>query len=165
MSDKSETTKLSDALKLLDKAVVDTALFFEKLDYSNLPAVLKAFRVIKELNDKLKENAEIINSIYEKMSYEKVPEVLEANGLESAKSDGRNFIKSVRINASIPAEFKEAAHTWIRDVAKVPELIQPNVNPKSLSSFVKQYFEANAQWPPEEIITVHKKPYISIRKA
>lgn len=152
-------------MKLLDKAVIDTALFFEKLEYSDLPKLLKSFMVLKELNDRLKDNAQIINEIYEKLSYEKVPEVLEANGFDSVKAHGRNFVKSVRTNASIPAEQKEAAHEWIREVAKVPELIQPNINPKSLSSFVAQYFEANAAWPPAELIKVHQKPYISIRKA
>ena len=160
----SDKVTLTEAMKVLDRAVLDTALFFEKIDYSNLPELLKIFKSIKELNDRLKDNAELINGLYEKLSYEKVPEVLEANGFDSVKAHGRNFIKSVRINASIPAEQKEAAHKWVREVAKVPELIQPNINPKSLSSFVTQYFEANAQWPPEDIIKVHKKNYIAIRK-
>lgn len=161
----SDTTKLSDALKMLDKAVSDTVNYFDSLDYSDLPLALKAFRQIKELNDKLKDNAEVINAIYEKLSYEKIPEILEAHGFDSVKSGGRNFIKSVRLNASIPPEQKEAAHSWLRDTAKIPELIVPTVNPKSLSSFVKSYFEANAKWPPEDLIKVHQKPYIAIRKA
>jgi len=59
---------------------------------------------------------------------------------------------------------REAGHKWINEVAKVPELIIPNVNPRSLSAFVKGYFEDNAMWPPEDAIKVHKQRYISIRK-
>lgn len=160
----SDTVKLSSALKTLDQAVIDTSLFFEKLDYSDLPKLLKAFAQLKELKEQLDESHKIINSLYEKLSYEKIPEVLEAHGFDSVKANGRNFIVSVRINASIPPDKKEDAHTWVRETAKVPELITPTINPKSLASFAKSYFEANGAWPPEDLIKISKLKYTSIRK-
>lgn len=161
----SDKPTLSAALKQLESAVLDTVEFFQKIDYSDLPTLLKAFKQIHEAEGALKDQYEIIRSIYEKLSYEKVPDVLEANGFDSVKANGRNYIVSVRINASIPAEQRESGFKWLRDVAKTPELIVPAVNPKSLSSFVKSYFEANAEWPPEDAIKVHKQKYTSTRKA
>ena len=161
----SEQPKFSDTLKDLNKAVLATAVLFENMDYANLPVLLKEFEKLHVIRQNLKDQYEVINSIYEKLSYEKIPAAFEANGFDSVKSGGKNFILSVRINASIPQEHKDEAFKWVKDDAKIPELIVPSINPKSLSSFVKSYFEANAMWPPEEAIKVHKQKYTSIRKA
>lgn len=161
----AEKTKLSDAIKHVTDALSEVQLYLEKMDYNDLPTLLKAFRQIHDARGLMKDQCEIINGMYERLSYEKVPDMLEANGFESVKSGGKNFIISVQVNASIPRDQQEAGFAWLRDVAKTPELITPTVNPKSLSSFVKGYFEANAIWPPENAIKVHKKRYMSIRKA
>lgn len=162
MSDKAN---LKDSIKGVTDALAGLQLYLEKMDYNDLPTLLNAFRQIHDARGLLKDQYEIINTMYERLSYEKVPDILEANGLDSVKSRGRQFIISVRVNASIPAEQREAGFRWIRDVAKTPELITPTVNPKSLSSFVKGYYEANGIWPPEEAIKVHKQRHMSIRKA
>jgi hypothetical protein len=90
---------------------------------------------------------------------------MESQGFDSVKSGGKNFILSTRVNASIPEDMREPGYRWLTDVAKVPELIVPRVNPKQLSSFVKSYFEAHAEWPPEDAIKVHMQNYIQVRKA
>lgn len=161
----ADKVKLKDALKTLGDAVSDVSLTLEGLDYSNLPVLLKAFQEIHDAKSTLDDLSEIVDTMYKKLSYERVPNALEANGFDSVKSGGKNFIVSVRVNASIPAELRANGFKWLKDVAKAPALITETVNPKSLSSFVTSYFEANAMWPPEDAIRVHKQKYTSIRKA
>ena len=161
----SDKPKLKDVLKALDSAVADTLAYFDQLDPSDLPTLLKSFALLKDNKEKLTELEKLTSECYQKLSYEVIPNAFEANGFDSIKLAGKNFILATRVNASIPENQREFGYKWIADVAKVPELIRETVNPKQLSSFATQYFEANGAWPPEEAIKVHKQPYIQVRRA
>jgi len=156
--------KLSEVINDLSECITDVLAHFDKLDRSDLKALLKSFAHLKENNDRLKPLVEMIGKLYQELSYEVIPNAMEAHGFDSVKLDGRNFIVSTRINASIPEDQREFGHKWLTEVANTPELIVPRVNPQQLSSFVKTYFETHAAWPPEEAIKVHKQNYIQVRK-
>lgn len=161
----TKPAKFREVLKDLDATVTETLGFFEELDPSDLPTLLKAFAHLKDNRDKLVMLEKLISELYQKLSYETIPNAFEVSGFDSIKLAGRNFILSTRVNASIPEDKREFGYRWITDVAKVPELIRETVNPKQLASFATAYFEANGAWPPEEAMNVHKQPYIQVRKA
>ncbi len=162
---KTETLKFKDALKALDKSVSDTLAYFEGLDPSDLPTLLRSFALLKENKEKLSQLESLISDLYQKYSYEVIPNAFEANGFDSIKLAGKNFILSTRVNASIPEDKREFGYKWLTSEAKVPELIKPTVNARQLSSFAQTYFEAHGAWPPEEAMNVHKQNYIQVRKA
>lgn len=161
----SETPKLRDALKALDSAVNDTLAYFEGVDPSDIPTLCKSFALLKDNKEKLSFLEEVISKLYQKLSYEVIPNAFETNGFDSVKLAGKNFILATRVNASIPENKREAGHDWLINQAKVPELIKSSVNSKQLSSFVTSYFDAHGCWPPEDVMSVHKQTYVQVRKA
>lgn len=156
--------KLSEVLLDLEEAVSETSLFFDGLDKSDLPRVLRAFDQLKGAKERLEASTESVKRIYDEYSYNVIPDLFEANGFESVKSHGKNFITNHRLDASIPREKRDAGFKWLREIAKVPELIQETVNPRSLSALVKQRLGETGEMPPEDAISVYQKRYISIRK-
>lgn len=157
--------KLNEVLDELSESVGDVLAYFDKLDQSDLQTLLKSFAILKENNDRLKAFSDTIGSLYQNLSYEVIPNAMEAHGFDSVKLNGKNFIVSTRINASIPEDQRIAGYKWITEVAKTPELIVQRVNAQQLSSFVKTYFETHAEWPPEDAIKIHKQNYMQVRKA
>jgi len=158
--------KLTEVLPDLEDAVSETSLYLESLDKSDLPLTLRAFGQLQGAKNRLEASYEMIKKMYDNLSYEVIPDLFEANGCASFKSDdGKNFVMNVRLDASIPREKRDAGFEWVRNVAKAPELIQEQVNPRSLSSVVKQMLEENGTLPPDDAVTVSQKRYMSIRKA
>ncbi len=160
----TETPKAKDVLKQLQHVVAGMVVIIQGLDKNDVPKLLSAYKELHEIKAVVDEAQILITEQHHKLSYEVIPDAFETLGFDSVKRHGKNFVVSVRINASIPAHMREAGYKWLRDEAKVPELIVPAVNPKSLSAFVKEYFETNAMWPPEDAIKVHKQRYTAIRK-
>lgn len=158
------TPKMSVVLDSLEDCVTDAVVYFNNIDRSDLTALLKGFSLLKKHNDKLKALAESLDKLHRELSYEVIPAAMEASGFDSVKLGGENFIVSTRINASIPENQRDIGYKWLTEVAKIPELIVPRVNPQQLSAFVKTYFETHAEWPPEEAIKVHKQNYTQVRK-
>ncbi len=157
--------KLKQVLEALDEAVMDTLAYFDQLDPSDFPTLLKSFALLKDNKEQLTALEEMISKQYQKLSYEVIPNVFETLGMDSTKINGRNFILSTRVNASIPENKSEFGYKWLTEVAKTPELIKQSVNSRALSSFITTYFETHGEWPPEEAITIHKQNYIQVRKA
>lgn len=157
---------LSAALKQLELAVQATAIHFSSLDPNDIPTLLKSYKQLDENRDMLETLTKIIKQIHQECSYNTIPTAFENNGgIDSVKLAGRNFIVSVRLMANISIQSRETAHKWLIEEAKIPELIVPTVNSKSLSAFIKGYFEANAKMPPENSgISIHNQKYTQMRK-
>lgn len=155
---------LKSAITELAHAVERTVLYFDKLDPTNVPALLDAYRAIHEQAELLDNLNKIIAEVKRKTSYETIPKIFESMGIDSIKSKGRNYIVGVRLNASIPFDKREKGFEWLK-ANGLDSLIASTVNRKSLSSAVTQYIEANAVEPPEDCMTVFKQAYTSIRKA
>jgi len=161
----SEKLKFKTALEQLSSTITDVMVTFDGIPSTDLPTLLKAFAELRDNKKRLEELLKSITLLYTTLDNKVIPDAFEALGFDSVKSSGRNFILSTRINANITEDKRPAAHKWIEEEAKVPELIQSRINPKQLSSFVAEYFETNGKWPPEDLISVHKQNYIQVRKA
>jgi hypothetical protein len=161
----TDKPRVKDVLAQLQGLVADMCITIQELDKNNIPTLLAAYKQLNEVKDVVDEIYKITHEQYQKLSYEVIPDAFETNKFDSVKAHGRNFVMSVRINASIPEDMREAGYKWITETLNTPELIKPTVNPRQLSSAVKDYFETNAIWPPEDAIKVHKQRYIAIRKA
>lgn len=161
----SESVGLKSAISSLDKAITDTILYFELVPSSDLPKLLKAFAELRDNKKRLEELLKSLTLLYTTLDNKVLPDAFEALGFDSVKSAGKNFILSTRVNANITEDKRADAHKWISEEANVPELIQPRINPKQLSSFAVEYFETNGKWPPENLISIHKQNYIQVRKA
>jgi hypothetical protein len=157
--------KMSEALQVLDHAVTDTLHFFNELDFSNLTRTLQAFGQLKDAKNKLDSLQETISKLYEHLDKEKIPDVLNTLEIPRIEVGGKLFSVAARLNASIPEYKRDAGHRWVIEELRMPELILPRVNSKSLSSAVKTYFESNGKLPPEEAVTVHLQQYVQVRKA
>lgn len=163
MTEQVKKPGLGDALKQLDKAVTDTLAHFMMLDVSDLPNLLKNFNALKAHKEHLDNLQKLLTQLYQEMSYEKIPQAMEAQGFDSVRVGKRLFSIATRINASIPADMRDAGFKWLTDDAKCPELIVPTVNSKQLSSFVTGYFETHGKWPPEDAVKIHKQTYTQVR--
>jgi len=161
MSEKQPT--LGETIKILSQAVERTVLYFDKIDSTNLPELLDAFRLLRENEEQLSTLHDALKQIKDKLSHETIPDIFESMGIDSIKAKGRNFILGTSFYASIPIDKREAGFQWLKD-NRLGELITPTVNAKSLSSAVKAYIEASGQQPPEEAMSTHIKRNISVRK-
>lgn len=160
----SQNITVKQALDILTEAVERACRVIDAVDKSDLTTLLKYYKQIHELKEIFDVQQEIIVHIHDQLSYDALPNLMEDMQIDSVKAHGRNFVLSTRVNASISNDNRDAGISWVRDIAKVPELIVPHVNPKSLTSLVKGYFENNGEWPPEDAIKVHQKRYIAVRK-
>lgn len=159
----SETPPLKEATAALAKALGHVTQYFADLDTNDVPTLLKAFKGIHEASGLIEELFKIVKSIEQKCSYETIPNTFESHGFDSVKSQGRNFVVSVRTNASIPLDMREKGHQWLKD-NNMSYLIVPTVNPKSLSSFIKAYTQEKGLIPPDDCIKIHSQKYTSIRQ-
>lgn len=155
---------MQNTLEKLNDELIRAATDHENLDQSEIVSLLKFYRSLSENIDKIEGIAKQLNTIYSTLSNETIPNVFEANGIDSMKIDGKNFILTGRLFASIPSNMKEKGFAWLREEAKFPDIIQESVNSISLSSFIANYFELNGKYPPEDAIKIYNKKSISIRK-
>lgn len=146
----------------LNEQIKQTLIFFEQLDPSDLTKLLLAFGKLRDAKGLITGMSETIDSLYKKYDYEVVPNVLEANEIDSISVGGKLFSLATRVNASIPENKREVGNKWLQDVG-ASALIKPTVNPRQLSSFVKDYFNENGKWPPDDAVTVHKQTYVQVR--
>lgn len=158
-----ETKTFKDALKDLDAAIMNTLQHFDKLDSTNLPELLRSFKLLNENSGMLDDLKKIVDALYDKLSYETIPDAMDAQGVDSIALAGRIFFLSGRLNASIPKENIDQAHAWLEE-HNLGALIKPTVNSKTLSAAVTEYFKLNGKYPPEEVIKIHNQRYTAIRK-
>lgn len=157
--------KLSEAIKTLNQAVTQTSLFFDTLDYHDIPTLLRAFKALKENKEALDNITKIVDALHQQCSYETIPKAFEYHEYDSIKIHGRLFTVGSRLNASIPRDKSEAGFDWIRREAKVPELIVPTVNSKSLSTVITAFVEQYGRLPPKDAVSLHIQTFTSVRKA
>lgn len=164
MADRDIRKDMKEALDGLSKAVDAICVAYEDMDKSDLTSLLKCYKDLHEWRDRFEIYRETISHMHDQLSYETLPELMEAHHIDSIKQHGRNFVLTVRTMASIPEDQRSAAHKWIRDVAGTPGIIVEGVNPKSLASLVKSYFDEHGKFPPKEVIKIFQKRYISVKK-
>lgn len=162
-SDSKAETALRLAIKELGAAIEGVVEHFNTLDPDDVPALLRSFKALKEQKDELDDWEKIISSLFSKLSQETIPAAFEKVGYDSIKLSGRNFVVGVRMFASIPQDKKEEGFKWLNEHG-LGALIQPTVNPKSLSSALQSHFDEHATLPPTEAVTLYQQKYTSVRK-
>lgn len=122
------------------------------------PRTIKdAARELKSLQaeqDTLEETAKGITKKIEWLRYSLLPRMFEDEGVEKVRYDdiGLIYIKP-GLRASIPAEKKETAWTWLKDNGHA-NLITETVNAQSLSAAMNHRFK-NGKEIPENIFRVY----------
>lgn len=158
------TPKLSDCLKMTHAAVGETVAFFASIEKDDLPTTLRAFKALDECKKALDIITEQIHKLHQDLSYEQIPDMMETLGFDSVKAANRTFTLAVRINASIPKDMQPKGFEWLRTEGASPDLITETVNARTISAFVKDYFQTYGKYPPEDCIKVHQQRYIQMRK-
>jgi hypothetical protein len=156
--------KMTEVMRMLDKGISTLINDVEATDKTNIKELLKSFQKLRDVKERLDEHAELIDKMYSQYSYKVIPDAMEAEGFDSIKANGKNYIVAVRTNASIPEHKRTAGFAWLQQHAGA-ELIVSTVNPRTLTSFIKTYIEETGMQPPEEAVTLHMQKYMSVRKA
>jgi hypothetical protein len=159
----ADKVTLRDAIKVLDDALLGVVLYFEKLDPSNIPELVVAYRQLQENEKKLEESFDVLKGLRIKTSYKTIPESFESAGFDTVTVKGYTYNVAVRTDASIIKENTDNAHGWLKDNG-YSAIIIPNVNSKTLSSAMKGYIEEKGLNPPDDKIKIHRQPYTSVRK-
>jgi hypothetical protein len=159
-----EQPMLAEALGILAESIDRAIKVVQDIDRSNAPLVLRAYKQLSDNLDRLEDLEKRLSEAKNTMSYYTIPEVFESQGIDSMKVSGYNFVVGQRVNATIPAEMKNAGFTWLRDHG-MGHLIQEAVNARSLSSVLKEYIAEHGDLPPETAIKVHAQTYTQVRKA
>lgn len=160
----TDAPKLRECIKELTKATEKTIVFFAAIDRNDIPTLAKAFKQLSDQVKDLEETFKILASLQKEYSYEVLPDAFENAGIDSVKLSGHNFIMAARQNCSIIGDKKDEAHDWLKENG-YSALIQPAVNPKTLSSAMKSYTEEKALNPPDDLFKTHRQRYISVRKS
>lgn len=155
---------LFDALSLLQEKVEVTLKFFQSIDTTNLPLLLRAFKLLKENKEFLDGINDVVKAEYDRMAQSVIPRVFQEMELDSIKMHGRNFILANRSHYSINKDKKDEAFDWLRE-NDLGMLIKEEVNSKSLSSALKELLEEQAKSPPQDLVNMHSVDYIQVRKA
>lgn len=153
-----------DALVDLANAVENTSKFFGNLDPNDLPNTLRAFKQLHENSTMLDSIKKVVDALYDQYAQDVIPTAFEANGIDSMKLQGRNFILTGRLFCSIPEDKKEEGFKWLSEHG-LSALIKPNVNAKQLTSAIAAMLEDEAILPPESAISQHTQKLIVVRKA
>ena len=160
----TEEINVAKALQLLAEAIDKATDTINSLDKADIHLVLKAYKQLGDYKERFEQLDKIVSGLHKKMSNETVPEALEAQGLDSVKSGGYNFIIAARLSASIPEEKREEGFKWLADHG-MDYLIRPAVNSRSLSTALKSYMEEKGETPPEDAVTVFNQKYTQVRRA
>jgi hypothetical protein len=157
-------SELIDSILTLNKAVQRISETVENLDPTELTKLLATFKEIDDAKDLIIDLAKMVNSVHSKLSYEIIPNTFESMGVDNISVKGYNFSVGTRFNANINEGNRQKAYEWL-EANGLGAIIRPFVNPKSLSSAMRERFEASALLPPEDSgIKVHHVKYTSVRK-
>jgi hypothetical protein len=159
----SEALKLADAIKQLSAAVTTASLYLSSIDRNDIPTLVKSFKKLKDDVDVLEEVTKVATGLVKELSYNVIPEAFENHNFDSVKIGGYNYILSVRMNASIPQDKQEAGFEWLQTHG-LGSIIKPAVNPRTLTSAIKEYIAEKGEVPPESVIPIFNQRYISVRK-
>lgn len=133
--------------------------------YDGLPT-LDLVRAMHELNgrvDRLDDEQKLAQKHLDHLRFTRVPTAFETDGIDKIKVVGVGLCYlSDDVMASIKANAKGAAFTWLQDTGR-GDLIQPTVNSSSLKASVKEALKKGEAFP-EELFNVTPVTRAAIRK-
>lgn len=159
----SEELNLTQAVKYLEKAVLNAIGTVSTIDDRDINALLKAYRTIKTHMDKIEESSKLLSTLYNSLGSDRIPKLFESLEVDSVKLAGYNFILTYQLFASIPETKQAEGYKWLEDNG-FGDLIKRTVHARALASLVKGYLEEHAIEPPDSAMSIHRKQTISMRK-
>jgi hypothetical protein len=147
----------------LNNAIVDTMDHLKNIEDNDIYGYIGTFRILYDIDSQLERVSKVMGEVKRQLSYDIIPTVMERLKTDSIKFDGRNFIRSVRVDASIPEHMHDKGFAWLRE-AGLEKIIKNTAHPKTLSSVLTHYMEETGITPPEDAIKIHTQPYIQVRK-
>lgn len=144
-------------------SLVDLQEFLLYLQDNDLMGHLAAYRAIYEVDSLLDKLSKLVKAVKTDLSYKVIPEIMDNLKVDSMRYDGRNFIRSAVLRASIPEAKQSQGYQWLKDNG-LKGLIKEGVNANSLSSVISDFIEETGIEPPEECMTLHRQNYIQVRK-
>jgi hypothetical protein len=160
----STSRSMREVLEELESAIHKMQEFFKNVDRDDLPKLLTAFRQLQEHKKYLDSLSTDVEKLYQVLSYTIIPDIFQSRNVESMKIGGKNFILSNRLHATITADQKEKAFEWLRKNG-LEDIVQPNVNHKTLTSALGNLLEDKGISPPADVIKIHTQNYIQVRSS
>ena len=122
------------------------------------------YAVMKGGHEELKNAMKILEEGMERLSNQVVPAAFERENITTCKtSDGyRITVPQPRLFASVKADKKEEAYTWLR-ANELGDIITETINASTLSAVAKSLLEDGKELP-EDIFGSYYKQYTSVTK-
>lgn len=165
MSDRAK-----DILKEFERNISNVNMVFVDLQEllmhlgdDDLMGHLAAYRTIYEAESLIAKLDKLAKETKQNLAYKVIPEIMDRLKVDSMRYDGRNFIKTVTLRASIPEAKHEQGFKWLKDNG-LGGAIKEGVNGNTLSSIISHFIEETGITPPEECMTLHRQPNIQVRK-
>lgn len=153
----------AEAWKKLYQEIEEALAELQELKDNDLYGHLAVYKKIYEADSELERAAKLLKGIKSKLSYETIPKIMDDLKTDSIRYDGRNFIRSVRLDASIPEEMREKGYAWLKEQG-LGSIIKESAHAKTLSSVLDDFIQETGVMPPEDCVKLHRQPYIQIRK-
>jgi hypothetical protein len=128
-----------------------------------IPAA-RAFVVLEHLKSEFASFEQQVKSMHHDQATKILPKLFEAEEIpEIPLNEGFKVEVAPKFFCSIKAANKCAAHQWLKD-HDLGDIVQPEVNPKTLNSALQEYIQTTGEEPPQETITTYIAPVAKVKK-
>jgi hypothetical protein len=126
---------------------------------------MRAFVVMEHLKSEFEAFEDKVKSIHHTQATATLPPMFEDMGVpEMPLNEGFKVTVTDKLYCSIRKGKKEEAHEWLK-LNGLGDIINPEVNPKTLASAVKEHMQSTGTEPPQEIISTFIQPVASCKKS
>ena len=147
----------------LNQALISLLEEREKLQKDDLFGYLDLYGITYDASNNIEKAFKALTAFERDLSYEKITKVMEAKEVPSVRYKGRNFISSFRVFASIPENMRDKGFAWLKDHG-LDGIVKETANANTLSSVMSDFIEETGITPPEDVMKLHRQPYIQVRK-
>jgi len=147
------------------------AIFLERLQADLASAsrspvkAMRAFVVMEHLKSEFEAFEAKVKSIHHTQATETLPPMFEDMDIpEMPLNEGFKVTVTPKLYCSIRKGKKEEAHEWLRSNG-LADIINPEVNPKTLASAVEEHMQKTCTEPPQDIISTFIQPVASCKKS
>jgi hypothetical protein len=124
----------------------------------------RAFVLIEYFKAEFERFSKKVTSIQHFQATSVLPRLFEdAKIPEMPLNEGFKVEVKPKLFCSIKAANKSAAHEWLRENG-LGDIIQPEVNPRTLTKAIHEHMQATAEEPPQEVITTFITSVATCRK-
>ena len=125
----------------------------------------RAFVVLEFLKSEFAAFEKQVASIHHAQASKVLPKLFEDNEIpEMPLNEGFKVEVTPKFFCSIKAMNKCSAHQWLRE-NNLGDIIQPEVNAKTLNSALQEFISSTGEEPPQDIITTYIAPMAKCKKS